>query len=110
MIILNGAKFAESEQEFINSLFSRKTCSGYAKRYKHKIKLFDHNHNLIGVITEYGVLAYATLRADGKYWYSYATIPIIGEYESYMQSQEEIDMLAINKLPKPNGEYYYTYK
>ena len=42
MIVLNSVKFAESESEMIDSLFSDSgTCSGYAKRLKHKIKLFD---------------------------------------------------------------------
>ena len=54
MITLNKIKFAESEKEMINSLFEGiATCSGYAKRLKHSIKLFNLQHELIDVINEH---------------------------------------------------------
>ena len=81
MITLNKIKFAESEKEMINSLFEGiATCSGYAKRLKHSIKLFNLQHELIGVINEHGTLVKATLLDNGKYWYTLADIPLIGEY------------------------------
>lgn len=90
MIILNSKKFAEKESEFTDSLFqSGGTCVGYAKRNKASITLLDHQKNKIGVINKHGVLCSATQLDNGKYWYSFATIPQIGEYESYIQSVNE---------------------
>lgn len=90
MITLNGKDFAENEQEFINSLFTKGgTCVGYAKRNKCSITLMDHQKNKVGVINKHGVLCKATKQEDGKYWYSYGDIDIIGAYSSYMQSVEE---------------------
>jgi hypothetical protein len=109
MIILNTVKFAESEKEFTESIFHRKTCSGYAKRLKRQIKLFDHNHNLIGVINKYGVLCCARKTDNNKYIYSLETISLIGKYESYIQSRQEIDNLAISKryFIGNDTEYYF---
>lgn len=87
MITLNNKKFAETEQEFINSVFSVPTCSGYAKRHKRKINLYDHNKNLIGVIAN-RVLGKTTLMENGKYWYNYADIPLLGDYPYKTQREE----------------------
>jgi len=47
MIIINGNKFAESEDEFIDSLFtSGGTCVGYAKRMKRGIMFFNHQYDI----------------------------------------------------------------
>ena len=90
MITLNNKKFAETEAEFIDSLFaSGGTCVGYAKKNKSSVTLLDHNKQKIGVINKHGVLGKATKQLDGKYWYSYGTIEQIGEYDSYIQSVEE---------------------
>lgn len=92
MIILNDKAFAESEQEFTNSLFNPIngcTCAGYAKRLKRQIKLFDHQRKLVGVINKYGVLCCAHVLENGKVWYNFADIPLIGKYESYTRSVEE---------------------
>ena len=81
MIILNDKKFARDDNEFTSSLFaSGGTCVGYYKRLQNKIKLFDMQKELIGVITKSGVLAKASKLANGKYWYSYGDIDIIGDY------------------------------
>ena len=90
MLILNGKKFAESEEEFTNSLFEAGgTCVGYARRNRKSVTLLDHNREKIGVINRCGVLCRATKQANGKYWYSHADIPQVGRYESYMQEVEE---------------------
>ena len=89
MIILNKVKFAENESELLDSLFSSDgTCSGYAERLKHKIKLFDLQKNLVGVINEHGVLCKARLLENGKYWYSLADISLLGEYDYTLQFDE----------------------
>lgn len=90
MITLNGKKFAETQSEFIDSLFdSGGTCVGFAKRNKKSVTLFDHQNNKIGVINSQGVLCAATKLDNGRYWYSHADIPEIGRYESYMQQVNE---------------------
>jgi len=41
MIIINNKKFAETEKEFVDSVFTNQTCVGYAKRYKKIINGFN---------------------------------------------------------------------
>jgi len=97
MIILNNKKFASNEEEFINSLFEKEgTCVGYYKKNKSSITLQDHNKQKIGVINKHGVLCAASLLESGKWWYSFMTIKLIGEYKSYMQSVEEPTALIKN--------------
>ena len=92
MITLNGKKFAKNISEFTESLFNNDglgTCVGFYKRTKCTVILMDHQQQRIGVINKHGCLCCATLQDDGRYWYSFATIKQIGEYDSYMQSVEE---------------------
>ena len=91
MIILNGKKFAENEEEFINSLFQQGgTCVGYIKPYKKTIAILDHQKNKVGVITCNKVMARADKQNKG-YWYSYGDIDIVGRYDSYAQQCDEIE-------------------
>ena len=109
MIILNGKKFAETEEEMENSLFeSGGTCVGYAKRLQRQVKLFNHQKALIGVINGHGVLCSAS-KIDGKNWYSFCTIKEIGEYKSYMQSVEEPEKLAVKREFNPSKSCYNLY-
>jgi hypothetical protein len=96
MIILNGKKFAETEKEFTNSLFETGgTCVGYARRTKRTIILEDHNKNRIGVINKWGVLCKASKTEEGKYWYSFGDIDLIGKYDNYMKEVEEPKSYAV---------------
>lgn len=89
MIILNGKKFGLNDNEMIDSLFKGKTtCVGFYKVNKKTITLQNLQKKKIGVINEHGLLCSAR-KLNGKYWYSFATINEIGEYESYRQSVEE---------------------
>lgn len=89
MIILNKIKFAESEKEMVDSIFhSDGTCCGYAKRLKHKIKLFNLQKELIAVINQHGVLLKAKLLEDGKVWYGYADVPMLGDYDQSLQFKD----------------------
>ena len=91
MIILNGKKFAKNDKEFTNSLFETGgTCDGYYKVTKNKIFILDVNKKIVGVITKNKVMAKATKLENGKYWYSYGDISIIGEYENMAQQYEDI--------------------
>jgi len=95
MITLNGSKFAETETEFLDSLFNTGgTCKGYAKRYKRHVKLFNMQKDLIGVVNRFGLLACATETIDGT-WYSFATIKEVGTYESFRASREEPASLGV---------------
>jgi hypothetical protein len=89
MIILNGKKFAETEQEFTESLFEPDgTCVGYAKRNKSSVTLKNPQKEKVGVINKWGVLCCATRMDDGKWWYSYADISEVGRYEYARQVDE----------------------
>ncbi len=90
MITLNGNHFAESNDEFIDSLFTRGgTCVGYAKKNKQSVTLLNMQKEKIGVINQHGVLCCATKRDNGQYWYTHADIKEVGKYDSYMQQVEE---------------------
>jgi len=94
MIKLNNKKFAETEKEFINSLFEPGgTCNGYAQRLKNKIKLFNAQRELIGIINKHAVLCKALLLNNGKYWFSYGTIKEVGEYADYGIQHKELHSL-----------------
>ncbi len=90
MIILNGKKFAENENEFTDSLFETDgTCVGYAKKNKVSVTLSDYNHKKVGIINNHSVLCNC-LMVNGKPWYTHADIDIIGRYESNRQEREEL--------------------
>ena len=108
MLVLNGKKLAETENEFIGSLFeSGGTCVGYVKYNKCSVTILNHQKKKVGVINRHGVLCKATklseIHKDKRrfrqsifesvskgYWYSYGDIDIIGHYESYMQYVNEM--------------------
>jgi len=97
MIIINNAKFAKNETEFIDSLFKGGgTCVGYYKRYKKSLVLFDHNKQRIGVINRYGVLCKARKLDNGKYWYSYGTIKEVGE-QGFTDFDNDLKYIAKSK-------------
>lgn len=99
MIILNGKKFARNEKEFTDSLFEKEgTCCGYYRPYKNQVSLFDHNKNKIGAVTRSKVLALATRQDNGKYWYSYGDIPLIGEFSSYSEQCKQVDAIVYKYL------------
>ena len=91
MVIINGKKFVENDAEFIDSLFAPGgTCVGYVRANKRSITLMDMQQQKVGAITRYGVLACATKLDGGQWWYTHATIGIIGEHASYMREQDDI--------------------
>ena len=72
MVTLNGKKFALNEQEFTNSLFeSGGTCVGYYRVNRTRLD-------------------------NDKWWYSFATIKQVGEYESYAHQVNEPKELINN--------------
>ena len=69
---------------------------GFYRPYKKSISLFNKNKEKIGAVTKNKVLLSA-LKVEGGYWYSFATIGLIGEYSSYRQECEDIEK-ALEKL------------
>ena len=97
MIILNSSKFAESEDEFTNTLFEAgSTAVGYATRYKRQIKLFNHQKVLIGVVNRWCGLCKATKLESGETWYNHGDIDEIGRYEKYGDQVSELHSLSIS--------------
>ena len=98
MININGALFAESNDEVLNSLFkpvNGQTVTNTAKRYKRQIKLFNMQSELIGVINKYGVICHARKLENGKTWFSYADIDEIGSLSS-SETREIMESLSID--------------
>lgn len=91
MITLNGKKFARNDREFTSSLFSPGgTCVGYYRPSRRCVVLMDMHKRRIGIINADGCLAKATKLDNGRYWYSYATPALIGEYASHGQECDEV--------------------
>ena len=92
MIVLNKKKFVKNDSELIETLFQKTggTGVGYYKVLKYKIKLYNIQKELIGVITKNGVLAKAS-KINGRYWYSYGTIKEVGEYDKYRNMITDIN-------------------
>jgi hypothetical protein len=102
MITLNNKHFAETEDEFIESLFTPGgTCVGYAKKTSRSIIIMDHKKNRIGIINKWGALCHAR-KVDTGYWYSFSTIKAIGEFPSYMKQSADISALTTKTSYKTN--------
>ena len=90
MINLNGKHFAKNDDEMIDSLFTGgNTCVGFYKVNKTSITLLDMQKEKIGMINKNGCLISATKQEDNKYWYTFATIDCIGEYENFKTEYNE---------------------
>lgn len=111
MININGKKFAETEKEMLESLFEANgTCVGYARRYDRRIKLYNIQKKLIGIITKFGVIAKAT-RIDNeehKYWYNHAEIKEIGEI-GCNATRRTIESLSTKTFINDRGEREYYF-
>ena len=91
MINLNGKLFAKNDEEFVSSLFNPKgTCVGFYKSIKSGVELLNQKKERIGVINNNKVLCCATKIGNGKYWYSFSDIDLIGRYNSYSQYIDEV--------------------
>ena len=93
MITLNGNKFAANDTEFTNSLFSSGgTCVGFYRAYKNTINLLDMQKVKVGVINKHGVLALASKLDNGKWWYSYGDIDLVGAYANYGDKRKDVNL------------------
>jgi hypothetical protein len=91
MIELNGKKFIANRDE----LKANPDSVGFYRVNRRTVSIQDLDRKKVGVITSRRVLACATQHNDGRWWYSHATIELIGEYESYRKENKEI--LAVLK-------------
>ncbi len=98
MINLNGKRFAKNDNEFTDTLFDNgNTATGFYKVNKNTITIQNMQKEKIGVINEHGLLCKASKLDNGKWWYSFATIDEIGEYDSFNQSVNEPKAILENK-------------
>lgn len=77
MLNINNRIFVKSDKEFTNTLFQPvggKTASGYYKKVKNGVKLFDAQKNIFAFVVDNKFneqfFVSATKQADGKIWYS----------------------------------------
>jgi hypothetical protein len=90
MIQLNGKILARNEEERVQLEKEGHTVAGYAVGHSKSITIKNLEGKKVGIINAYGVLGRATERVN-DWWYSYADIPLIGRYESYMTECNETD-------------------
>jgi len=89
MITLNGKKLARDDNEAINSLFTSATIVGFYRCKGKVVEILDLQRNIVGVINCYKLLCCATRLQDGKLWYTFADVDIIGRNPSFIASREE---------------------
>lgn len=92
MITLNGKRLARNDSEMIESLFHPGgTCVGFYKPNRKSIFILNMQKERVGVISKHGVLGCATKLDDGRFWYSYGDVSIIGEWDSLVAKCEQCD-------------------
>ena len=106
MVTLAGMKFAENNNEFLETLFHKgTTCCGFAKRLKRQVNIYDMQHNIIGVVTHKLFLACADKRPElgGKVWYSYGTPEIFKDKDE----KELYRDMATLSIGRDHKGYYF---
>jgi hypothetical protein len=106
MIELNGKKFARTEIQFLNSLFTGpNTCSGYYTVNQNSITLKDQVKARIGVIKDGKCLSAA--KEDGKWVFFDKEPEIVGQWRSAKTMQADLEAIAkefnlpVIKAPDP---------
>lgn len=100
MVTINGKSFAENDNEMTDSVFQKGgTCVGFIKRNKRSITIMDHQKIKVGVINREGVIGSATL-INGNWWYSYADVKLLGEFESYSAQVDVARQLSVGRDAK----------
>jgi hypothetical protein len=70
MLYFNGLKFAKNEREFIDSLFSGQTCSGFYKDRKNEVLLYNLQYELFSAIVKQQTpFIVSACFKDGNYWF-----------------------------------------
>jgi len=86
MITLNKKKFAANAAEF--KAEPEGTFAGFYRVYKRCVSLLDTDKVKIGVISN-NVCGTAS-KLNGKWWYSYGTPSLIGEWDTYTARMDDI--------------------
>jgi hypothetical protein len=94
MIEFNGRRFAENEREAMDS---HGTVDGIAKRHKRRIDLRNMAGDIEGAILSNGIVAAATLREDGRVWYSYGWPRIAGAELGLSDTRAAVEALATER-------------
>ena len=99
MLTINGHSIAESKQEMVQHTAQTSTpsCTGYIKRFKRRIDIFNLNDEKVGVINHEGVIGKARLLENGRYWYSYCDVELFGHFDSYRKQRDFVESLAIDR-------------
>lgn len=77
MLIFNGKKYAKNDKEFVNSLFTSQTCSGYYKTQRNGsgTTIYNMQKEVIAFIVHNNRQGYfvvsATKHTDGKTYYMF---------------------------------------
>ena len=91
MITLNGKRFVRNQKEFLHTLFTAGgTAVGYYKVLKNRVNIYNLQKIKVGVVTKNKVLA-SCRKYEGKWYYSYRHIDIVGEYQNYMDYANDVD-------------------
>jgi len=104
MIDINGVKFAKNNSDFIDSLFSKKTCYGFYKKLKNKIIFQDHQKVafLALVKNKNGVFLVNCSKKGSGYFYQYSMSDnyrkLLGVPKSFSQERYFIDKLGVELL------------
>lgn len=87
MLSFNNKRFAETTDEFVNSLFDRNsTCVGYYQLKNNHIILMDQQRRRVGVVTQDAILS--TVLYRNRHWCS-TTLPfLIGDYSAAEQKED----------------------
>ena len=109
MIKIQGASFAETESEFVQSLFNPAgTCIGFAKRTARKIVFMDMRREPVGFVNGYGVIGKATRQPDGKLWYSYGDCDLLPAM-TLSEKRAVVQALSV-RAAYEKGERAYWFK
>jgi hypothetical protein len=83
-ISLNGKVFSRGPKAMTDR------HAGFYRGHKHSVTISNRAGLKVAVINRHGVLCCATQLDDGKWWYSFADIALIGSFDSYSSGIEQV--------------------
>jgi hypothetical protein len=111
MIIVNGVKFAANDREFVESLFDPTgTATGYYRKLKRAIQLFDKDKQLIAVINKWLVVCNASKLPDGRVWYGFLPSSHLLYADSLLEQRNQLVRLTTSFTHEPDGSIAYCFK
>jgi hypothetical protein len=111
MIVVNGVKFAANDREFVESLFdSTGTATGYYRKLRRTIQLFDKDKQLIAVINKWLVVCNASKLPDGRAWYGSLPSNHPLYTDSLYEQLNQLVKLTTSFTHEPDGSIAYCFK